>query len=146
SLRLEAGLCLYGSDLDTQTTPVEADLQWSIQASRKTNGSRRGGFPGAKIILDQLVNGAPRKRVGLRPEGRAPVRHGVRLFASMISTEAIGVVTSGSFGPSVNAPIAMGYITAAAAAMNARVFAELRGERVPLTISKMPFIPNRYKR
>ncbi|HEU4660956.1 MAG TPA: glycine cleavage system aminomethyltransferase GcvT [Pseudolabrys sp.] len=146
SLRLEAGLCLYGSDLDTQTTPVEADLQWSIQASRKAGGRRSGGFPGAEIILDQLVNGAPRKRVGLRPEGRAPIRHGAQLFENADAKEPIGVVTSGGFGPSVNAPIAMGYVTAAVASAGTPVFAELRGERVPVAIAKMPFVANRYKR
>ncbi len=146
SLRLEAGLCLYGSDLDTQTTPVEADLQWSIQGSRKAGGSRSGGFPGAPIILDQLANGAPRKRVGLRPQGRAPIRHGAQLFVDRTSDQAIGLVTSGGFGPSVNAPIAMGYVTAAAAVASTPVFAELRGERVPVNLAKMPFVANRYKR
>lgn len=146
SLRLEAGLCLYGSDIDATTTPVEADLQWSIQAARRNGGSRGGGFPGADIVLDQLANGAPRKRVGLRPQGRAPVRHGARLFADVQSDSAIGVVTSGGFGPSINAPIAMGYVTAAAAAAGMPVFAELRGERVPMTLSKLPFVNSRYKR
>lgn len=146
SLRLEAGLCLYGSDIDATTTPVEADLQWSIQACRRDDGSRPGGFPGADIILDQLANGAPRKRVGWRPQGRAPVRHGARLFANSQSESAIGVVTSGGFGPSINAPIAMGYVTAAAAAAGMPMFAELRGERVPMTLSKLPFVNIRYKR
>ena len=113
SLRLEAGLCLYGSDLDATTTPVEAGLEWSIQKVRRSGGSRAGNFPGAEKILHQLANGAPRRRVGLRPEGRAPIRHGAQLFAEQGAANAIGVVTSGGFGPSVNAPIAMGYVTPA---------------------------------
>ena len=113
SLRLEAGLCLYGSDLDAATTPVEAGLEWSIQQVRRTGGGREGNFPGAQKILHQLANGAPRRRVGLRPEGRAPVRHGAQLFSDQDATDVIGVVTSGGFGPSVNAPVAMGYVTQA---------------------------------
>jgi aminomethyltransferase len=144
SLRLEAGLCLYGSDLDPTTTPVEAALEWSIQAPRKSAGSRAGGFPGAKTILDQLVNGAPRRRVGLRPEGRASIRHGAQLFRDRESANEIGVVTSGGFGPSVNAPIAMGYVPASVAA--APIYAELRGERVPVQQSKLPFVASNYKR
>lgn len=146
SLRLEAGLCLYGSDLDPTTTPVEAALEWSIQASRRRGGSRAGGFPGEKTILDQLVNGAPRRRVGLRPEGRAPIRHGTRLFRDSQSADAIGVVTSGGFGPSVNAPIAMGYITTSVVAAGAPIYAELRGERVAVQQSKLSFVPSNYKR
>jgi aminomethyltransferase len=144
SLRLEAGLCLYGSDLDPTTTPVEAALEWSIQASRKSGGSRAGGFPGAKTILDQLVNGAPRRRVGLRPEGRASIRHGAQLFRDRESANEIGVVTSGGFGPSVNAPIAMGYVAKSVAA--AQIYAELRGECVPVQQSKLPFVASNYKR
>ena len=146
SLRLEAGLCLYGTDMDETTTPVEAALEWSIQSSRRKAGSRAGGFPGADIILEQLASGAPRRRVGLRPEGRAPIRHGVRLFLDRQSADAIGVVTSGGFGPSVNAPVAMGYVTGSAAATAAPIYAELRGERVPVRISKLPFITPTYKR
>lgn len=144
SLRLEAGLCLYGSDLDPTTTPVEAALEWSIQAPRKSRGSRAGGFPGAKTILDQLVNGAPRRRVGLRPEGRASIRHGAQLFRDRELANQIGVVTSGGFGPSVNAPIAMGYVPTSVAA--AQIYAELRGERVPVQQSKLPFVASNYKR
>jgi glycine cleavage system T protein (aminomethyltransferase) len=146
SLRLEAGLCLYGSDLDATTTPVEAGLDWSIQATRRSDGRRAGGFPGAERILDQLDNAPPRRRVGLRPEGRAPVRHGAQLFADQASAEAIGTVTSGGFGPSVNAPIAMGYVPAAVASAGAPIFAELRGERVPMRLTKFPFITPKYKR
>src|ERR1700710_1107396 len=110
SLRLEAGLCLYGHDIDTTTTPVEGALEWSVQKSRRTGGPRAGGFPGADKILEQLQNGAPRRRVGLRPEGRAPVREGASLFADSASSEQIGAVSSGGFGPSINAPVAMGYL------------------------------------
>jgi aminomethyltransferase len=145
SLRLEAGLCLYGHDIDTTTTPVEGTLEWSIQKSRRHGGARAGGFPGADKILSQLASGAPRRRVGLRPEGRAPVREGAPLFADAASSEQIGAVTSGGFGPSINAPLAMGYLPSRAAP-GGRVFAELRGQRLPLLIAAMPFVPNTYKR
>jgi len=146
SLRLEAGLCLYGHDIDATTTPVEGALEWSIQKSRRTGGAREGGFPGADKILTQLENGAPRRRVGLRPEGRAPVREGAPLFADSASSEQIGAVTSGGFGPSLNAPVAMGYLPSSQAALGDTVFAELRGQRLPLRIAPMPFVPNTYKR
>jgi aminomethyltransferase len=147
SLRLEAGLCLYGHDIDTSTTPVEGALEWSIQKSRRSGGARAGGFPGADLILAQLTGGAPRRRVGLRPEGRAPLREGASLFTDETSTERIGTVTSGGFGPSLNAPVAMGYLPPTrAAAGGTAVFAELRGQRLPLRVASMPFVPNTYKR
>jgi len=146
SLRLEAGLCLYGSDLDTTTTPVEAALEWSIQKARRTGGSREGNFPGAQTILHQLVSGVPRRRVGLRPEGRAPIRHGAKLFSGQDVADAIGVVTSGGFGPSVNAPVAMGYVTSAGDVAGGTIYADLRGTRVPLRLSALPFISTTYKR
>jgi aminomethyltransferase len=146
SLRLEAGLCLYGHDIDTSTTPVEGALEWSIQKSRRNGGARAGGFPGAEKILAQLEKSAPRRRVGLRPEGRAPVREAAALFADSTSTEQIGAVTSGGFGPSLNAPVAMGYLPTAHAALGGLVFAELRGQRLPLRVAAMPFVPNTYKR
>jgi aminomethyltransferase len=146
SLRLEAGLCLYGHDIDAATTPIEAGLQWSIQKSRRNGGARAGGFPGADVILSQLENGAPRLRVGLKPEGRAPVRQGAPLFADSASSEQIGAVTSGGFGPSLNAPVAMGYLPAPHAGLSGTVFAELRGQRLPLRVTAMPFVPNTYKR
>jgi aminomethyltransferase len=146
SLRLEAGLCLYGHDIDTSTTPVEGALEWSIQKSRRNGGARAGGFAGAEKILAQLEKGAPRRRVGLRPEGRAPVREAAALFADSTSTEQIGAVTSGGFGPSLNAPVAMGYLPTAHAALGGLVFAELRGQRLPLRVAAMPFVPNTYKR
>ncbi|MEH2478712.1 aminomethyltransferase [Nitrobacteraceae bacterium AZCC 2146] len=146
SLRLEAGLCLYGHDIDTTTTPVEAGLTWSIQKSRRTGGARAGGFFGADQILAQLDDSAPRCRVGLQPEGRAPVREGARLFADATSTDSIGSVTSGGFGPSISAPVAMGYLPTAQAADGTIVFAELRGQRMPMRVSPMPFVPHSYKR
>jgi aminomethyltransferase len=146
SLRLEAGLCLYGHDIDTSTTPVEGALEWSIQKSRRKGGARAGGFAGAEKILAQLDAGAPQRRVGLKPEGRAPVREGAPLFADEASTEQIGAVTSGGFGPSLNAPVAMGYLSSSHATIGGRVFAELRGQRLPLQISPMPFVANTYKR
>jgi aminomethyltransferase len=146
SLRLEAGLCLYGHDIDTTTTPVEAALEWSIQKSRRSGGARAGGFPGAETILAQFSNGAARRRVGLRPEGRAPVREGAALFADASSSEPIGTVTSGGFGPSLNAPVAMGYVPTVLSAPGTLVFAEVRGQRLPLRVAATPFVPNTYKR
>src|SRR3569833_1269048 len=127
SLRLEAGLCLYGHDIDEPRNPAEAALMWSIQKSRRRGGARAGGFPGADRILDQLEWGAPRRRLGLKPEGRAPVREGTSLFADETSSEQIGAVTSGGFGPSVNAPVAMGYLPSSFATPDSPLFAELRG-------------------
>jgi aminomethyltransferase len=146
SLRLEAGLCLYGHDIDTMTTPVEGALEWSVQKSRRNGGARAGGFPGAEKILTQFATGATRRRVGLRPEGRAPVREGAALFADATSAEPIGKVTSGGFGPSLNAPVAMGYLPSSLSAVGTSVFAEVRGQRLPLTVAAMPFVPNTYKR
>ena len=146
SLRLEAGLCLYGHDIDSTTTPVEGALEWSIQKSRRHGGARAGGFPGADKVLSQLEQGAPRRRVGLRPEGRAPVREGAPLFADAASSLQIGAVTSGGFGPSINTPVAMGYLPASHTAIGGLVFAELRGQRLPLRVAAMPFVPNTYKR
>ena len=123
SLRLEAGLCLYGHDIDTTTTPVEGALEWSVQKSRRNGGARAGGFPGADVILAQFEQGAARRRVGLRPEGRAPVREGAMLFADATSREPIGKVTSGGFGPSLNAPVAMGYLPSS---LRSRRHADLR--------------------
>ena len=146
SLRLEAGLCLYGCDLDEATTPVEAALEWTIPAVRRTGGARAGGFAGAETILQQLAHGAPRRRVGLRPEGRAPVRGSAELYAAEGDTAAIGRVTSGGFGVSLNAPIAMAYVPTARSAPDTRLYAEVRGKRLPIVVSPMPFVPTRYKR
>ncbi len=144
SLRLEAGLCLYGADLDETTTPVEAALDWTIGKARRPGGERSGGFPGAEIILRQL-GGVTRQRVGLRPEGRAPVRAGAPLFRNEDDAAPVGVVTSGGFAVSLNVPVAMGYVQPDAAAPGTRVFTEIRGKRLGLIVSKLPFVPARYK-
>lgn len=146
SLRLEAGLCLYGHDIDTATTPVEAALEWSVQKSRRTGGARAGGFPGAEKILAHFDHGASRRRVGLLAQGRAPVREGALLFADSAGGEPIGKVTSGGFGPSLNAPVAMGYVPTTLSALDTRLFAEVRGQRLPLAVAAMPFVKNTYKR
>ncbi|MGY3616386.1 glycine cleavage system aminomethyltransferase GcvT [Bradyrhizobium sp. USDA 10063] len=146
SLRLEAGLCLYGHDIDTTTTPVEAALEWSVQKSRRKGGARPAGFPGADKILGQFEHGAPRRRVGLKAQGRAPVREGAPLFADADTGEAIGKVTSGGFGPSLNAPVAMGYLPTSLSGIGTTVFAEVRGQRLPLAVAATPFVPNTYKR
>lgn len=146
SLRLEGGLCLYGHDIDTTTTPAQASLNWAIQKIRRTGGKRAGGFPGADIILPELVHGAPRKRVGLRPEGRAPMREGVELFAGLEDDMPIGRITSGGFGPTVGGPVAMGYVPTQSADEGTRLFGELRGKRLPVTVTAMPFTPANFKR
>ncbi|WP_246748782.1 glycine cleavage system aminomethyltransferase GcvT [Rhizobium setariae] len=146
SLRLEAGLCLYGNDIDTTTTPVEAALEWAIQKVRRNGGARAGGFPGADRILAELDNGASRRRVGLKPEGKAPVRAHAKLYADETGQSPIGEITSGGFGPSVDGPISMGYVPTGLSADGTRVFAEVRGKFLPMTVSALPFITPTYKR
>jgi aminomethyltransferase len=146
TLRLEAGLCLYGADLTPQTTPVEAALEWTIAAARRAGGGRAGGFPGADVILRQLADGAARRRVGLRPQGRAPVRAGAPLFRRADDAVPIGMVTSGGFGISLDAPVAMGYVRIDAAAPGTPVFAEVRGRRLPVAVAALPFVAAHYKR
>ena len=146
SLRLEAGLCLYGADLTADITPVEAALEWAIQKSRRTGGLRAGGFPGADIVLAQLDSGATRRRVGLRPEGRAPVRAGTKLFRNATSPESIGMVTSGGFAPSLDAPVAMGYVPTVDSKSGNTLHAEVRGNRIAVNVWDLPFVPLRYKR
>lgn len=143
SLRLEAGLCLYGHDIDTTTSPVEAGLTWAIQKARRAGGAREGGFPGASRILRELAQGPSRVRVGLRPDGRAPMREHTPLYAG---DTALGEVTSGGFGPSVEAPIAMGYVPRQYAEIGTRLDGEVRGKRMPVTVAAMPFQPTTYKR
>jgi aminomethyltransferase len=145
SLRLEAGLPLYGQEMDETISPVEAGQAWSIGRARRTGGARAGGFPGADIILDQLEHGAPRRRVGLRPEGRAPMRAGVALFADTEGGAPLGVITSGGFGPSVGAPIAIGLIAAQTPA-DTLIFGDLRGKRLAVAQVPLPFVPTSYKR
>jgi len=146
SLRLEAGLCLYGFDLDETTTPVEAALEGTIAKVRRVGGARAGGFPGAETILQQLANGVARRRVALRPQGRALVRGGSRLFRTESDVAPVGLVTSGGFGVSLGAPIAMGYVAISAVARGAQLFAEVRNKRLPVVVTDLPFIPPRYKR
>jgi aminomethyltransferase len=146
SLRLEAGLCLYGADLDASTTPVEAGLEWAIAKSRRAGGSREGGFPGADAILRQLAGGGARRRVGLRSKDRTPVRAGADLHRDQDSQAPVGRVTSGGFGPSVNAPVAMGYVVRSESAPGTVLFADVRGKRVPVAVSELPFVEANYKR
>ena len=146
SLRLEAGLCLYGNDIDTSTTPIEAGLNWAIQKVRRTGGARAGGFPGADIVLGQLdgSRSLTRKRVGLIAQERVPVREHVELQNTQ--GVKIGEVSSGLLGPSANVPVAMGYVDVASASLGTVVNAMVRGKAVPMTVSAMPFVPNRYYR
>ncbi|MDN3921599.1 glycine cleavage system aminomethyltransferase GcvT [Roseateles violae] len=148
SLRLEAGLCLYGHDIDTTTTPVEASLTWAIQKVRREGGARHGGYPGAAVVDRQLAEmaakTAKRKRVGLVSSERMPVREGAKLVDAA-GTE-IGVVTSGTLGPTVGKPVALGYLPAALSAVGTQVWAIVRDKRTPMTVSSMPFTPNNYFR
>jgi aminomethyltransferase len=146
SLRLEAGLCLYGNDIDTTTTPIEAGLNWAIQKVRRTGGARAGGFPGANIVLGQLdgTHALTRKRVGFIAQERVPVREHVELQS--LQGVKIGEVSSGLLGPTANVPVAMGYVDIANAAIGTIVNAMVRGKAVPMTVSAMPFVPNRYYR
>ena len=146
SLRLEAGLCLYGNDIDETTTPIEANLNWAIQKVRRTGGARAGGFPGAEKILAQLAEptGLQRKRVGLMALERIPVRDHTTLHSA--NGEAIGEVTSGLLGPSINQPIAMGYVGPEFAAIGTPVNAMVRGKPVPMQVCAMPFVPTNYFR
>jgi aminomethyltransferase len=146
SLRLEAGLCLYGNDIDTTTSPVEAALEWAMQKARRGNGARAGGFPGSGRILSELENGAARRRVGLKPEGKAPVRGHAKLYADAEGKIEIGEVTSGGFGPSVEGPVAMGYVPLSHAAAGTLVYAEVRGKYLPITVTALPFVTPTYKR
>ena len=140
SLRLEAGLCLYGHDIDETTSPVEAGLVWSIGKRRR----EQGGFPGDQRILRELRDGPARRRVGLALEGRAPAREGAEILGP--GQGVVGVVTSGGFAPSLNAPIAMGYVPAAFAAPGTQVELLVRGRGLPARIVPMPYFPHRYHR
>ncbi len=145
SLRLECGLCLYGHDLDTTTTPVEASLLWGIQPVRRIGGAREGGFPGADIILKQIqTKGVVRKRVGLVGQTKAPVREGTELFDG--NGVSIGIVTSGTAGPTAGKPVSMAYVQTDFSAIGTEVFAEVRGKMLAMTVEKMPFVPQRYYR
>jgi len=140
SLRLEAGLCLYGHDIDETTSPVEAALLWTIAKRRR----EEGGFPGAEVILAQIENGVARKRVGLRPEGKAPAREGTKIANA--EERVIGAVTSGGFGPSVGGPVAMGYVETAFAKADTAVNLMVRGTARPAAVARMPFVTPGYRR
>jgi aminomethyltransferase len=147
SLRLEAGLCLYGNDIDTTTTPVEAGLNWALQKVRRADGARAGGYPGAAKILAQLAGNSgaiARKRVGLMALERIPVRDHTEL--QDLSGQHIGEVTSGLLGPTINQPVAMGYVTPEFATLGTRINAIVRGKPVPMEVVAMPFVPTRYYR
>lgn len=145
SLRLECGLCLYGHDLDTTTTPVEASLLWAISKVRRAEGERAGGFPGADIILGQIESkDVARKRVGLVGVTKAPVREGTELFDA--DGQHIGVVTSGTAGPTAGKPVSMAYIRADLSAIGTEIFADVRGKMLPMVVEKMPFVAQRYYR
>lgn len=138
SLRLEAGLCLYGHDIDTTTSPIEAGLAWAISKRRR----EQGGFPGADVVQAQLAQGPARRRVGIQPEGRAPAREGTPIFDA--AGTRIGTVTSGGFGPTVNAPVAMGYVASGHHAVGTPVALEVRGKMLPAKVAAMPFAAHRY--
>jgi aminomethyltransferase len=140
SLRLEAGLCLYGHDIDETTTPIEADLAWTIGKRRRAEG----GFPGAATVLRQLADGPKRKRVGVRPDGRAPAREGTAVVDA--AGNPVGQVTSGGFGPSVGAPIAMGYVDAAHSAEGIALAVVVRDVARPAHVARLPFVPTHYYR
>jgi len=139
SLRLEAGLPLYGHDLSPETSPIEADLVFAINKRRRSEG----GFPGAERVLGELTDGAPRKRVGLALEGRQAAREGAEVYAG---NQKVGVLTSGGFSPSLNHPIAMAYVDAAHAAPDTALEIDVRGKRLPARVVPMPFVPHRYHR
>lgn len=144
SLRLEAGLCLYGHDMDTTTTPVEASLGWALSKARRSGGVRAGGYPGAEAIQGQLDQGVARKRVGLLIKDRMPAREGAELVDA--DGKIVGKITSGGFGPTVGAPVAMGYVESAHAQIGSALHAMVRGKPIPVEVAKMPFSPARYFR
>lgn len=144
SLRLEAGLCLYGHDMNTETTPVEASLLWAISKVRRADGARAGGFPGAEQIFAQQQAGVSRKRVGLLPQERTPVREGAEIVDA--NDKPIGTVSSGGFGPTLGGPLDMAYLDSAYTALDSEVWAIVRGKKVLMRVSKMPFVAQRYFR
>ncbi|MES2089449.1 MAG: glycine cleavage system aminomethyltransferase GcvT [Pseudomonadota bacterium] len=144
TLRLEAGLCLYGHDINTETTPVEGALTWAIQKVRRAGGARAGGYPGAAVIDTQLSQGTTRKRIGLISTERVPVREGAQVVSE--DGTAIGMVTSGSLGPSINQPVALAYLATTHTAVGTQVFALVRDKRVSMKVTTLPFVPNGYYR
>ncbi len=144
SLRLEAGLCLYGHDMNDDISPVEAGLLWSISKSRRIDGEKAGGFPGAEIIFQQISAGVARKRVGFRGEGRVPVREGAEIIDD--AGTVVGKICSGGYGPSIEAVVAMGYVPTELAVPGTRLNAMVRGKPRPIVVTKMPFVEQRYFR
>ena len=144
SLRLEAGLCLYGHDLDNDITPVEASLLWALSKPRRAEGARPGGYIGAETIMAQMQNGVERKRVGLKPQGKMPVRDGAQIVDE--NDNVIGLVTSGGFGVTLNCPVAMGYVPTELAKEGAILQAVVRNKKVPLEVVKLPFVKQNYYR
>ena len=144
SLRLEAGLCLYGHDMSTSVTPIEASLLWAMSKPRRADGARAGGFPGAARIFAQQQAGVASKRVGLLPQERVPVREGAEIVDA--DGNVIGSVSSGGFGPTLAAPVAMGYVQSSHIALDTEVWAMVRGKRVAMKVAKTPFVPQRYYR
>lgn len=145
SLRLECGLCLYGHDLDASTSPVEANLLWAISKVRRAEGDRAGGFPGATLLLEQIATkNIKRKRIGLMGQTRAPVREGTKLVDA--NDKPVGMVTSGTFAPSLQIPVAMAYVNTDFIALESEVFALVRGKKLAMKIQKMPFVTPRYYR
>lgn len=145
SLRLEAGMPLYGNDLSEDITPLEAGIGFAVPKVRRPGGSREGGYPGANALAEQLASGPSKERVGLRPEGRAPIREGVEIFADEQADSPIATVTSGGFGPTIGGPIATAMLPAEISP-GTTVYAELRGKRVPIVVAELPFVPHKYKR
>ena len=146
SLRLEAGLCLYGNDIDESTSPVEAALEWAVPRVRRRGGQRMGGFPGDARILSEIEGGAPRRRVGVRPEGRAPMRGGSVLHADREGEIRIGEVTSGGYGPTVGGPVSMGYVDSGHGIDGSPAYGEVRGRMLPARFRSLPFVEHRYIR
>ena len=146
SLRLEAGLCLYGHDIDTNTSPIEGNLNWAIQKIRRTGGERAGGFPGANRILRELEVGPSKKRVGILPDGRAPMREGTILYGSDNRNDPIGKVTSGAFGPSIQKSMSMGYVLKEYTGLETIIYGDVRGKLLAARVTSIPFKKSNYKK
>ena len=146
SLRLEAGLCLYGHDIDTNTSPIEGNLNWAIQKIRRTGGERAGGFPGANRILRELEVGPSKKRVGILPDGRAPMREGTILYGSDNRNDPIGKVTSGAFGPSIQKSMSMGYVLKEYTGLETIIYGDVRGKLLAARVTSVPFKKSNYKK
>ena len=144
TLRLEAGMCLYGNDIDDTTTPVSAAIGWAVAAARRAGGARAGGFPGAAVVLGEFQEPPARVRVGLLPDGRAPQRAGTKLLGA--DGREVGVITSGNHSPTLGRPVAMGYLDRAVKLSGEALHIDSRGQSVSVSLTSMPFVPNRYQR